>query len=276
MSNAMAEPLHEIRGVEIFRVGKWNGDDYSAGDLAAMADAFHQVGFSPPLKLGHTSTDGDRAYGWVRSLRLSGEKLVADLCDVPASLYRVIRERGYDAVSAEIFWNLERNGKKFARVLKAVALLGAEPPAVSDLAPLRSRVLQTRAETMRSYTIPTRESEADPGAELAERAYTFIYEHPGTDFRRALACVMAAPANRDLVRQYNERARGSSPQANAPRNLSQKMAQDRREVIADASAEIDQLARAYSEKNPKTPFREAILRVLETRPDLRVAWARGR
>lgn len=128
----------DIKGVEIFKAGKWNGDDYSVKDLDAMIEAFKDVGYQPPIKLGHDGTDGDRAWGWVSNIYRKGDTLYADFADVPSSLYDIIADHGYDHVSAEIYWDLERGDKKFSRALKAVALLGAATPAVADLAPLRT------------------------------------------------------------------------------------------------------------------------------------------
>jgi hypothetical protein len=45
----------------------------------------------------------------------------------------LIEAKAYPDVSCEILWNFSRNGKKFPRVLKAVALLGDEIPAVENL-----------------------------------------------------------------------------------------------------------------------------------------------
>jgi TRAP-type C4-dicarboxylate transport system substrate-binding protein len=47
------------------------------------------------------------------------------VANAPQTLYadevaKLIKERGFDTVSSEIYWNLERGGKKFARALKAV------------------------------------------------------------------------------------------------------------------------------------------------------------
>lgn len=131
---------HELRDVEIFRAGIWNGDKYTVRDLDDMIAAAPDVGFRAPIKLGHAENSGDRAFGWVENLRRHGDRLVADFKDIPEKVFEVIKDRGFDTVSAEIFWNLKRGGKTFRRALKAVALLGAEIPAVSDLKPLRDAI----------------------------------------------------------------------------------------------------------------------------------------
>lgn len=126
-----------IRNVELFRSGEWNGDEYTGDDLDGMIEAFDQVGFNVPVKLGHNTEDGAPAVGWVENLRRDGDVLLADLVDVPLEVYDAVRARRYDAVSSELYWNLERDKKKYGRVLKAVALLGADTPAVAGLKPLR-------------------------------------------------------------------------------------------------------------------------------------------
>ncbi len=129
-----------LTGVEIFRSGRWNGEPYSVQDLADMVDAFAGVGYRPPVKLGHGSGDSDPAYGWVTNLRVDGDRLIADFADVPDELVGMIRDKRYDAVSSEIFFDLERDGQKFRRALKAVAIIGADVPGVSDLKPLSDSV----------------------------------------------------------------------------------------------------------------------------------------
>lgn len=130
--------MAEIKGVEIFEVGEWNGDKYDESDLDAMVDAFKHQQFVPPLKAGHDETPGRPALGWVANLRRVGTKLIADFTHIPDAVFQVIKSRGFDRVSSEIYWDLKQGKKKFRRALKAVALLGADVPAVSSLAPLHS------------------------------------------------------------------------------------------------------------------------------------------
>lgn len=151
---ALFEDLHAIDGVEVFRTGTWNGDRYDAKDLDDMVAAFDAVGFQPPVKLGHDEKSGDRAYGWVERIYRVGDRLVADLKDIPQHLYELIRDRAYDHISSEIFFNLKRGGKTFRRALKAIALLGAETPAVAGLKPIREAVFAAgfAGQSARSYT----------------------------------------------------------------------------------------------------------------------------
>lgn len=146
-----------IRGVEIFRVGTWNGEKYTSKDLDNMIEAFDEVGFIPPVKLGHTDAPDAPAYGWVKNLRREGDILKADFEDIPDATFTEISEGRYDAVSSEIFFNMSWNDKKFPKVLAAVAILGAHPPAVSDLKSLRSSMAglaQAAAASRHVHSIP--------------------------------------------------------------------------------------------------------------------------
>ena len=135
---------YTLSGVEIFAAGTWNSDVYDVADLDHMVSAFGHVGFNPPLKLGHdnsqplAASDGMPAIGWVKNLRRTGNKLVCDLVNLPKKVYEAIKRRNYDRVSSEIYWDWESNGKTWPRVLKALSLLGAEIPAVTDLAALET------------------------------------------------------------------------------------------------------------------------------------------
>jgi hypothetical protein len=69
-------------------------------------------------------------------MRRVGDKLVADFNDVPSEIVDAISEKRYNGVSVEIWPQVEFQGKTFKNVLGAVALLGAEWPAVKGLKPL--------------------------------------------------------------------------------------------------------------------------------------------
>lgn len=137
----MAEKLQteDIKGVEIFATGKWNGDEYTQEDLDKMIEAFNEKVIEPPVKLGHDDhqnilkNSGLPAAGWVERLYRRGEKLLADIKQVPKKIAELIKAGAYKKVSSEILWNYEINGKVYPRVLNAVAFLGAAVPAVTSL-----------------------------------------------------------------------------------------------------------------------------------------------
>jgi len=132
----------DLKGVEIFSaVNNPNGHKYSDKDLEEMVKGFYETKdeLKPYLKLGHdekqklAQKSGLPALGWVENLRRKGKKLIADFIKVPKKIYELIKAGAYRRISAEIFWNIPINGKKYNRLLKAVALLGADTPACGDL-----------------------------------------------------------------------------------------------------------------------------------------------
>jgi hypothetical protein len=150
-SAANSSTLRIINGVEIFRAGKWNGDDYSVADLDEMVNAFGAVGYQVPLKVGLNPGDlghaeGGPAFGYVDRIYRVGDVLCADFRDIPEWLFsRITQDHAYDHVSSEVYWNLHRDEKVFKRALKAVALLGAETPAVSGLKRIREAYFDASA-----------------------------------------------------------------------------------------------------------------------------------
>lgn len=132
----------DISGVEIFAVGTWNGDTYTADDLKQLAENFNELKgqVDPPVKIGHSDDqkflerEGYPAAGWVDQLHVFGDKLVADLVKVPAKIADLIEASAYRKVSAEIWFDFGKlGGKTYDKVLKAIAFLGEEIPAVSNI-----------------------------------------------------------------------------------------------------------------------------------------------
>lgn len=141
----------DLIGAEIFDVGKWNGLDFSDDDLNSIAAAFDELSGvqKVPIKLGHNDkqpmTDGQPALGWVHRVYRQGSKLVADITDIPRQIYDAISKRLYRTVSVELLKSVEHKGKGYPWVLDAVALLGADQPAVNtldELGKLTARRLQ--------------------------------------------------------------------------------------------------------------------------------------
>lgn len=80
-----------------------------------------------------------------------GSKLLADFTDVPTSIYEMVKAGMYKFVSVELLKNVKADTREIPWVLDAVALLGADQPAVGTLKDLQSLtmarkpVLQARA-----------------------------------------------------------------------------------------------------------------------------------
>ena len=133
--------LKSLKGVEIFSIGMWNGDEYTAKDLDEIAFAHSETGeaYKPYLKIGHDEeqllikNSELPSAGYIENVRRVGGKLLADFVDIPKKVFFVLQSKAYRTRSAEIFWDNEFNGKIYKRMLRAVAFLGAEMPAVANL-----------------------------------------------------------------------------------------------------------------------------------------------
>jgi hypothetical protein len=136
-----------LDNVEVFSVGTWNGDPYSEHDLDQMISAFHDLrsSWEPAAKAGHEDGQerngqmsrlfGVPALGYVDQLVRKGGKLIARFKDVPRRFAALVKAGTYRKISSEVYWNYKNpaTGKVYPRVLKAVAFLGADVPAVTNL-----------------------------------------------------------------------------------------------------------------------------------------------
>lgn len=127
---------------DVFAIGKWNGLEFSLRDLQAIASNFKTLFdiHKPPVKIGHNDeqplVDGQPALGWVEDLWVEGTQLMAKLVDVPDIVARAIKKKLYRKVSIELDFGVDHPRGKFDMVLSAIALLGADIPAVSTLSDL--------------------------------------------------------------------------------------------------------------------------------------------
>jgi hypothetical protein len=142
----------DLLGEEVFSAGKWTATNgkaraYSVDDLKNMADAANETTYrNKPLKLGHNNEqkalkdagyfgDGAPAAGWMKNFRVQGEKLIADFTQVPKVIADLIKGGAYKQKSLEIWDDFkdEALNKVYKMMPCAVALLGTELPAVSNL-----------------------------------------------------------------------------------------------------------------------------------------------
>lgn len=136
--------MNIITEAEIFSAGKWNGIEFTVNDIEAIVDSFHKLSLSErvPLKLGHNPeqpvTDGQPALGWVKRVWRDGSKILAEFVDLPNAVFEAITKKLYKFVSVELMQEVEAEAGKFPWVLSAVSLLGADIPAVRNLAELKA------------------------------------------------------------------------------------------------------------------------------------------
>lgn len=134
--------------MEIFAPGTWSGSagplsftDEDMGKIVAAFDALkerHRV----PLKLGHSGDadvrEGQPAIGWVEKVWVEGGKLMAKTAVVSDTVWNAIKKKLYRNVSIELDFDVKHKGSLYEMVLSGVALLGAELPAVNNLADLQT------------------------------------------------------------------------------------------------------------------------------------------
>lgn len=245
-------------GLEIFQSGKWNGDVYTEADLDAMIQAFGRVGFQPVVKAGHADGQEDEkrarqvfgapALGYVERIYRQGTKLLADIKDMPKRFAELIRKGAYKRVSSEIYWNYVDGGdKKWPRVLKAVAFLGADIPALTNLRAVKElyrgnknvRVYQfalkersgTNMETENFGQLLRQYNGVDMEAgRLIDAAVKQRQEKTGEDYRTALKA-LSGEARR--------------VEAESLRSFSQEMTQASPEERYDSGIELDRIAKDF-------------------------------
>ena len=144
-------------GVAIHGIGSPpEGDIWSSDDLRGMAQAAQElekagewrvaarVGQEPlgKTKLGHQeqqtllSSAELPAAGWLTNQRVSsdGNKLVADIADVPRKIADLVKAKAYRTRSSELSSvKSQRNGKSYPWVVSGLAWLGGKMPAVRTL-----------------------------------------------------------------------------------------------------------------------------------------------
>lgn len=134
--------------VEIFAAGTWNGIKITKDDLHELANNFSRLpNLQVPLKFGHNKeqkiTDGMPALGWVTKVWVAKgkdgkDKLFGQFSSIPDLVFSAIEKGLYKNVSIEMYMDVEYKGEKLGKVLTAVALLGADLPAVNTLADLQA------------------------------------------------------------------------------------------------------------------------------------------
>jgi hypothetical protein len=227
---------HAINGVEIFATGEWNGDKYDTTDLDEMVSNFDKVGYRVPIKIGHDEKSGDRAFGWVSAIRRVGNKLVADFTDLPAELYKLIKQKAYDSVSSEVFWNLDRNKQLFRRALKAVALLGCETPGVSDLKPVSASMMSVSGD-FRIYSFQRGHATMTNPAETFQEIVDDLVLAHGIDAAEAHKRLSATERGKKLLADH------VNYQAERQTNRHEKCARLYR-TYGETAAEVHELAAA--------------------------------
>ena len=120
--------------IEIFRAGDYGErGEWTVQDLDRLAAAYNPRLQPAPVVIGHPKDDAP-AYGWVARLRRAGQSLWAQLEKVDAGFEKLLREGRFQQRSVALYRQFAPTGAPY---LRHVGFLGAQPPAVKGLAPVR-------------------------------------------------------------------------------------------------------------------------------------------
>lgn len=173
----------EIKNVEILATGTWHGSrkaDVTLKDLYEMVDNFDKKIVDPWITLDHNDEFSDKvknalkvaSLGWVSSLRISANKLIADFKEVPKKIAELIQSGTLKKRSVEYYPKdtpYRINGKDYRNLLTAVTFFGAAKPAVNALADdFEVLMLANRQRPSFEGAVTLQSQEAQGGAMTAE------------------------------------------------------------------------------------------------------------
>jgi len=134
---------YELKNVEVFGTGQWNNYKITDEDLDNIVNGTNEIidRLKPKVKLGHDDKQellqksGLPAGGWITKLKRVGNKILVDIKEVPKVLYELIKNGAYKRISSEILYDYTEPStrKNYKKVLSAIAFLGADLPAVTNL-----------------------------------------------------------------------------------------------------------------------------------------------
>ncbi len=252
----MALPTVDLTDVEILRtggpyrgVGSPDGGDHITEDhLEAMARNFRDLRgeIDAPNKVGHIANQRDvtgpefldgsgaPALGWLDNVRREGDRLLADIKDVPEKFADLIKAGAYRKRSVEFLDRYtDREGRAREWVLTGLAWLGARRPAVSGLADVHRMYAESLAdEGVRAVIYEAAPAPADN-------------EHPGGALDKALAQALGLPE--DATSEQVAEALGKLV---ADSKTAAETVGTLRDELAAAKAKIDQLEAAKADPEP--------------------------
>ncbi|EPF1130495.1 peptidase, partial [Escherichia coli] len=106
---------------------------FTPDDLAACVKAYDPSVHEAPLVIGHPRTE-DPAWGWVKTLSLSGVDLMAEPAQLDPQFAEMVTDGRFKKVSASFYLpDSPSNPKPGVLYLRHVGFLGAQPPSVKGL-----------------------------------------------------------------------------------------------------------------------------------------------
>lgn len=174
---------------DIFTAGTHNGDVFTENDLDEMVANFKTLKdeVKVPLKIDlfrkalppEKRHGGEPAFGWITDVKRVGNRLFAQIENIPRKLKEIIDNKGYRQVSIELQTKFKRGEENLKNVLRAVALLGVEQPGVEDLNDIWAFYTEQAGDDLKTYVVTEKEGthmplspeqEADLRAQAARAA----------------------------------------------------------------------------------------------------------
>lgn len=215
---------NSIKRAEIFATGLWPSSppiNLGESDLDSIVASFEALSLSGrvPLKLGHKGKDtryddGAPALGWIDRIWREGDRLLADIKDIPKVVYDGIKNGLYKFVSVELLKDVKADTRRIPWVLDAVALLGATQPAVGILKDLQSLTMARRPQLQFAERLTFSRAADDEPAQLRERVAKLNAQLVTQTFNAAIQAGRILPAERErFERRYGKDASIEDAQA---------------------------------------------------------------
>ena len=117
---------------EIFRTGTHTSNNgitksYSLSDLNSIAESYDPQILEAPIVIGHPKSNSP-AYGWIQSLKVVGDRLIAKAKDVVPEFFDAVKKGLFKKRSV----SLDKDGR-----LRHIGFLGGAIPAVQGLADIQ-------------------------------------------------------------------------------------------------------------------------------------------
>ena len=121
--------------LELFRIGNYGAKgNYTAADMQELVANYSAAG-EVPITIGHPAKDDEFAYGWLKSVRFSGDTLYGTPGEVAPELDDLAKPPAKIKHRSVAFFPPSQVGGK--KRLRHVAFLGAVPPHVQGLKPAK-------------------------------------------------------------------------------------------------------------------------------------------
>jgi hypothetical protein len=180
---------YNLKDEEILQTGKYKGFEFTKEKLKEIFDNFYKLKeeVKPTIKLGHGEQDilgrsGFPAAGYITDLKLSedGERLYANLQDVPKEVKELIDAKAYNRKSAEVILSYEDPNKPENKgtVLCGLALLGEEMPEIKTLEDIKKMYYSDNTNKIELITLSTNNKEEVKMADVTKPTEDALTQMP--------------------------------------------------------------------------------------------------